>query len=148
MNSNPNDSIIARAEKYAGIESAQIEAIPDSPAAETYDIYVKVDSPEQVGAYTVVLSSMNPNQLLLPKDPCRKRAVVVAVDGPVVLSGSLEESQDPRNASTATGLAASGFVLPQGLPGLVVEDEAPLWVSLVGDTALRVSVIVERYEQN
>lgn len=146
MNSNPNDSVIARAEKYAGITAGETEAVPEVPDAGNFDLFVKVDSPEQTDAFTIVLSAANPYQLLIPKDPTRRRATVLAVDGAVVLSSSLEQSQDPRNASTAAGLGASGFVASQAVP-LVVESQAPLWVSLVGSTALRVSVIVERYEQ-
>lgn len=148
MNNDPNASVIARAEKYAGIDAQQAASIPEPSPAEKFDIYVKTDSPEQVTAFTVVVSTINPSQLLLPMDPCRRRATIVAVDGPVVLSQSLELSQSPQNSATAAGLPASGFVLPMGLPGVVVESEGALWVSLAGSTATRVSVISERYEQD
>lgn len=146
MNTNPNDSHIARATKYADIEAGEVAAVPELAPEESYDIHVKVDSPEQTDAFTIILSATNPYQLLLPKDPSRKRAVVTAVDTtPVVICTSLELAQNPQNAATGAGLPASGFVLPHGLM-VTIESRGALWVANTTATACRVSVIVDRYE--
>lgn len=77
-------------------------------------------------------------------DPNRKRAVIMTLDEPVVLSTSNAQAGDPRNASNAAGLGAGGFVLPVNVP-FVSESASEIWAVATSSTATRVSVWTETY---
>lgn len=82
--------------------------------------------------------------LLLPQDPSRVRAVLLAVDSPMVLCRSVELAQDASNVVTNVPYP-TGFYLPAGIP-LEYKSKGALWVASTiagGGAASRVSVLVE-----
>lgn len=97
------------------------------------------------GAQTLSLSTTGVAfTQVLGFDPTRKRAVIMTLDEPVVLSGSNAQAGDPRNATNAAGLSAGGFVLPVNVP-FVMQSAAEVWAVATSGTATRVSVWTERY---
>lgn len=77
-------------------------------------------------------------------DATRKRAVIMTLDEPVVLSTSNAQAGDPRNAANAAGLSAGGFVLPVNVP-FTSESASEIWAVATSSTATRVSVWTETY---
>lgn len=131
--------LAAEQEQLAGIEQ---EA---GPPADGDVVKVDVISPEVISARTFVVStSLNPVLRVLGFDGNRKRATIMTLDQPVVVSASLAGASDPQNASNAAGLPASGFVLPVNVP-LVVQARGELYVAATSATATRVSVLAETY---
>lgn len=149
------DTHTGRAARYADQEASDQAAYADEPEfpRQPKDLYVKSCAPEHTIPFTKVVSTgTQPVDLLLPQDPNRRRAVITALDEAVVLCGTKELAQDPRNASTAAGLPAAGYVLiPPGTAGgapLVTESRGALWVAATSATAGRVSVVVEKFDED
>lgn len=145
-----NDSHLGRVQKYADQESsdyAQAAAEPE-PQYQPRDVRVRSCAPEQTRLFTKIVSTgTQPVDLLLPQDPNRNRAVVTALDEPVVLCSTKELAQDPRNAGTGAGLPAAGYVLSIGTQ-LIIESRGAVWIAATSATAGRVSVMVDVYEQD
>lgn len=98
---------------------------------------------EKTDAYTVVLSSANPVLALLPVDPNREDAAVLAVDNPVVIAQTLAQAQNAAN-TVANVPAPVGFYLPVGVRW-PVKATGPLWVAATTTaTNSRVSVMVHK----
>ena len=108
-------------------------------------IPVRTQEPEVSGARTVVVSTgSNPVAQLLGADGNRKRAVLMALDEPVVITNGQAMAYDSRNAGNAAGMTAGGFVLPVNVP-FVVESRAECWAAATSSTPTRVSVWTEGY---
>lgn len=91
--------------------------------------------------FTVVVSTTtNPVQQILPPDPNRTEAQVLAVDNPVVLSQSQDMAWNPANQVTDTPFPAGSY-LPVGYDRPILNCDE-LWVAATSSTASRVSVIV------
>lgn len=111
---------------------------------------VRDEATAQGTGRSVSLSAANPVRQLLPQDPRRRRAVIVAVEKPAVVCQSLELAQ-AANASPNTG-AIEGFYLPVGLP-MVMANKAAWWVTFTttdapgAGAANHVSVLVEKDDQ-
>jgi len=104
-------------------------------------IRVRDDAPDLGTARTIVLSSGNPSQQLLPRDDQRRSAIVVAVDNAVWWGFNEGPVQDLSGVSSGGG---NGFYLPSGTC-IPILSTAPVWVSATttGSTS-RVSVAIFR----
>lgn len=103
-------------------------------AVKTIDVSASV-----ANAGTVVVPTASYNAVrVLGFDKNRKRAVVMALDEPVVVATSASQADDPRNAGNTAGQTAGGFVLPVNTP-LVIETASEVWVAATSTTATRVS---------
>lgn len=98
------------------------------------------DTADQGIPRTVALSGSNPFRPLLPQDPSRRRAVVLAADNDVWICSSLEIAQ--AVAGTATG--SDAFYLPKGI-AVDIRNHSACWVAATTtSTGSRVSVLVEK----
>ena len=146
-----DDSLLAKADEAAqrdqGPAFDPVElAIPEPLVA----VPVRDEPPAQGTGRT---QSLSPNRLvlpLLPQDPRRRRAVVVAVEKPVVVCQSLELAQ--AAAGSANTAAIEGFYLPVNTP-LVLINKAAWWVTYTttdapaGGAVNHVSILVEKDDQ-
>jgi hypothetical protein len=90
---------------------------------------------------TIVLTGTEDKQQILPYDKQRVRAWVVCSVGPgTVWVGSEAQCAQVRAGNTVAG----GFLLPIGLPGLLVGHKDSLWLIGNGSTAATVSIVQER----
>lgn len=89
---------------------------------------------ELATATTVVVGTANPRQQVLGRDVHRKRAVITALDAPVVLAYSLAAAGDPQNAASAVGQRASGVVLPVGQP-YAIEHQGEVYAVAISGAA-------------
>ena len=95
--------------------------------------------------FTMVTStSLNPVQLVLPRDVYRAKAVIVVCDEPVVLATSKEMAQNANNQNQATvGLVPSGAYLPSGT-SVTIDHCEEVWLAATSSTAGRVSVFISQ----
>lgn len=113
-------------------------------------IPVRDEAPAQGTGRTISLSANNPVRPLLPQDPRRRRAVVVAVEKPAVICQSLDLAQ-AANGAANTG-SIEGFYLPVGVPFPML-NKAAWWVTYTTTDAPgagavnHVSVLVEKDDQ-
>lgn len=92
---------------------------------------------------TVAPSAM---RQLLPQDPQRYRALVLAVDNDVILCDTKDLASSPNN-SVANVPNPDGFYLPKGVP-LPLANKGLVWVVNTSSSAsTRVSVVIERYDR-
>lgn len=134
------DSLTAKqaevtAQQGAGPAFDPVElAIPEPLVA----VPVRDESPAQGNAAVIVLSAANPVLALLPQDPRRRRAVVLAVDNDVYLS----QSKDLAATSQGTTTGTQAGYLPAGI-GIPL-DSKNAWYAAATTTATssRVSVFV------
>jgi len=113
----------------------------DATLPEAYPaVVVRDESPAQVIASCTALGSANTTRPILPQDPRRRRAVILAVDNDVYLAGSLELAQaaEGGTASTLT------FYLPKSIPLPVMSKGALFASATTTATASRISVLVEK----
>ena len=96
------------------------------------------ESPAQGNAAVIVLSAANPVLPLLPQDPRRRRAVVLAVDNDVYLS----QSRDLAAGAAGTNTGVQAGYLPAGI-GIPL-DSKNAWYAAATTvaTSSRVSVFV------
>jgi hypothetical protein len=134
--------MVDTARKKAAADQDQAEAAASAPAAlpGKKPVLVRPEEPDLGTARTVTLSAANPFAQLLPRDPQRRSAVVLAVDADVWLSYNQGTAED----LSGTSAAGSAFYLPAGI-GIPVASRAQLWVSPTTTAAsTRVSVIAAR----
>lgn len=140
-----NDSHIA---KMASTEAKQ----PQLPEVEdyvskTFIVPVRQDSADQVNYFTsVVATGSNPVVLLLPRDPNRYRATIMAIDEPVVLAATKDLAGNTANQLSNVP-NPQGMYLPISIP-VVVYSKGPCYAAATSSTATRISVSVEKYEQD
>jgi len=103
---------------------------------------VKIVSPAMGYAQCNLLGSANQVMLILPQDPLRRNALVLAVDNDVYLCSSKETAQ----AAAATTTSSAGFYLPKSIL-MAVPSKGAVWAacSTTAQTS-RVSVFVARDE--
>jgi hypothetical protein len=137
---HPGSRIDAAARGQAQqVPAADPPAIPEAPSVEA--VPVRPVAAEEAVYRTMSLAAAAARQLL-PQDPGRVRAVIVAIDNPVVLCATKELAQDAANQVTSTPYP-TGFYLPVGVP-LVVMNKSLVWVaSTSASLASRISVVVE-----
>ncbi len=127
------------------------QALPsgDGPASENYDatlpeayppVSVRNESPAIGIGQCVSLSSAESVKPVLPQDPHRRHALLLAVDNDVWIAGSKEVAQ-AAEGSTAGSFA---FYLPKGVPVPVINKGA--WWAAATTTASvsRISVMVDK----
>jgi hypothetical protein len=138
--------LIDTVRKERAKEQAAVAAMSAKPASKaSRAVAVRTQEPEISGARTVVVNTTsNPVAQLLGADGNRKRAVIMALDEPVVVTNGQAQAYDSRNATNAAGLSAGGFVLPVNIP-FVVESRGEAWAAATSPTATRVSVWTEAY---
>lgn len=91
-------------------------------------------------ARVIVLGAQQPQRQLLPADPKRRAAIVLAVDNDVYITA--DEGTASGIAGTTT--AMSGFYLPAGI-AIPVESAAEFWVACTTTaTTSRVSVLYSK----
>jgi hypothetical protein len=140
-----NDSHLAR---MASNEAKQ----PQLPEAEDYVtdsfiVPVRQDSADLTTYFTVVTATgTNPVLLLLPRDPMRYRATIMTIDEPVVLANTKDLASNSANQVTSVP-NPTGFYLPITTP-VVIQSKGPCYVAATSATATRISVAVEKYEQD
>jgi hypothetical protein len=140
-----NDSHLA---KMASNEAMQ----PQLPEVEdyvedTFLIPVRQDSADLTTYFTAVAATgTNPVLLLLPRDPMRFRATIMAIDEPVVLANTKDLATNAANAVTNVP-NPTGFYLPVSIP-VVIMSKGPCYVAATSATPTRISVAVEKYEQD
>jgi len=94
--------------------------------------------PELGRGYVVVLSANNLVLPLLPQDPRRRSATVLAVDNDVYIAPTREAVQGSAGAATGTG----AFYLPKGIPMPVPAKGAWYTAATTSASQSRVSVLV------
>lgn len=105
-----------RAEEEAAQEAGATSEVESLGRNKVRAVRTADQSSEIASATTIVINATtNPVQRILGRDPNRKRAVIMALDAPVILTYSLAAASDPQNAANGPGLRASGFVLPVGM---------------------------------
>lgn len=123
----------------AGAVDQAETAIP-APVA---GIPVRDEATDQAVWQTVRLSATNPTRPLLPQNPHRRSAVLLAVDNDVFVCSSLELAQAVEGATTGTG----GFYLPKGV-AIPVRNKAACWAAATTTaTVSRVSVLTENDDE-
>ncbi|HEX5494522.1 MAG TPA: hypothetical protein VFX70_08135 [Mycobacteriales bacterium] len=104
-------------------------------------IRVRPQAPDTGIPKTITLSEAYPVAQLLPADPQRRVAIVLAIDNDVYLT----KAQGP--AADAAGSATSGgplFYLPKGIV-IPISDQDKYWVAATTTSSTsRVSVLVSR----
>lgn len=113
----------------------------DVALPETYiPISVRDESPALGSAHCVTLSANNPVRPVLPQDPRRRRALLLAVDNDVYIGSSLEVAQAAEGGTTS----GAAFYLPKSIP-VPVTSKAAFWAAATTtSSSSRVSVLVEK----
>lgn len=106
-------------------------------------IPVRNETPAQGVGSCTVLSAANPVLPLLPRDPRRRHALVLAVDNDVYLASSLELAQGLAGAATGV----SGFYLPKGIVVPVVNKAAWWAAATTTGSSSRISVMVDKDDE-
>lgn len=129
--------------KKASVPQATTDPVDVALPEQFPVIPVRDESPAQATARCVSLSSANPVRPLLPQDPKRRRAVVLAVDNDVYIASSLELAQAVEGGTTG----ADAFYLPKSVP-VPVTAKSAFWVACTTtSTTSRVSVLVEKDDE-
>lgn len=117
------------------VEQALPEPFPAIP--------VRNESPALGVDRCVALSAANPVRMLLPQDPRRRNAMILAVDNDVYICSSLELAQAVQGLTTAS----DGFYLPKGIV-VPITNKAAHWVAATTTASTsRVSVLVSKDDQ-
>lgn len=137
------DSHLAKQQEMAREPQDQAAGDPgDSQLPGPYPpVTVRDVSPALAVARAVSLSAVNPMLPVLPQDPRRRRAVLLAVDADVWLSAS----KDIASGLGAVTAGADAFYLPKGIPMAVTARAAlyAAYTTLVSGVS-RVSILVEK----
>lgn len=121
------------------------QAVPETPIREIsgntdFIVPVREEVPALGVGNVVVLSSVNTVQLLLPQDPLRRSAVVLAIDNDIYLATSKELAQAAEGTNTAV-LAA---YIPAGIAVPVNNQAAWYAAATTTVTSSRITVIISR----
>lgn len=138
--------MVDTARKKAQADADQLQAYNDSQAgapveASAYTaVRVRPESADTGVVRTITLSSAYPVARLLPADPGRRSAVILAIDNDVYVTGSQGLANDVSGSATATQV---GY-FPAGI-GLPIDNQAEWWVAATTTaTNTRVTVITNR----
>jgi hypothetical protein len=135
VDSNRQDRLRAEAyQEYVSAQEKDTEIVKPKLRFET--TFADVGA-----AYTVNLSSVNSNQLLLPRDYDRREAVLLAVDNPVYITTTEGLSVDVAGQSS---LVTNAYWLPVGIR-VTISNTAPHWVAATTTASnSRVSVLISK----
>lgn len=140
-----DDSLLAKQAETAQLQGqgAPFDPVEEAIPEPLVSVPVRNESPAQGIARCVALSAANPVLMLLPQDPRRRHAVVLAVDNDVYICPSLELAQSVQGTATGSG----GFYLPKGVVMPIV-NRAACWVAATTVAAAsRVSVLVNKDDE-
>jgi hypothetical protein len=115
--------------------SEEISAVTGEPVP----VVAVAEQPPALGrGYVVVLSDSNPVLPLLPQDPNRRSAIVLAIDSDVYICASRDDAAAAAGGTSGT----SAFYLPAGI-AVPVQNRAA-WYAAATTTAAgsRISVMI------
>lgn len=142
-------SAIAKAQEFAAAEAARLGAaaavpVPEPPAMTAVPVTgtARVANADTAAYSTRVLSSTNPAVMVLPQDPQRYRAVVIASADTVYLCATREAAQEVA----INGSVTAGALLPANVAVELFSKEQ-VWAANSSATTATITVIAERYEQ-
>jgi hypothetical protein len=136
------DSSLDRTRRAAA-QAAPVAPPANEPAEPPYVVATREDLPALGSGGAVVLTPAAPVQLLLPQDPRRRSAVVLAVDNDVYLATSKELAQAAAGASSSQ-IAA---YLPAGI-AIPISNRAAWWAAATTlGTSSRITVIISKDEE-
>ena len=137
--------MVATARKQRQAEQDQLDrynAQAEAPVAGTdYGaVRVRTEAPDTGTARTVTLSPSYPVARVLPADPGRRSAVLLAVDNDVYITGSQGLANDVAGGADAIQV----FYLPAGI-GIPVDNQGEYWAAATTTaTSTRISVLISR----
>lgn len=133
------DSHVAKLSETAAAGS--VTDLVDTALPELYPVVsVRNESPALGTGQCVSLSTVGPVKMILPQDPRRRHALILAVDNDVWIASTREIAQ-AAEGSTAGSFA---FYLPKGIAIPVINKGA--WYAAATTTASvsRISVMVDK----
>lgn len=138
--------------------SAAAQAAPDLSAAEAHQADIASVEPNMlpvpvdiIGGEGAIWSTRvipaGGAVRILPTDPMRRNAIVMAIDNPIVLCQTQELAQAAANTATGTPYP-TGFYLPSsGNNAVPLRARGEVWAANTSASATtRVSILVERSE--
>jgi hypothetical protein len=137
------DSHLANLDSHEA--KAQPGGIPEieEPATDAYVVSVRNETPALGTAYCVTLNANNEYLELVPRDPNRRNAVVLAVDNDVYICSSREVAAQAAAGTTST----LAFYLSKGI-AVPIDSKAPYWVACTTTSGnSRVSVMVNKDDE-
>lgn len=142
--STTHDSHLVKMDAAAGQTGHDVSDPAESALPEPMIGVPVRDEAAALGNWRVVkLSGANPVKQLLPQDPHRRSAVVLAVDNDVYVASSPELAGNDQGTTTGS----SGFYLPKGVP-IPVRNKAACYAAATTVASVsRVSVLVERNDE-
>jgi len=145
------DSHIAKQAEIAARDPAPIPDPDASAIPEPFPVIaVRDEAPAQGIPRTVGLSANRPVLPLLPQDPRRRRAVIIAVEKPAVICPSVDLAVAVNGAANTGSI--EGFYLPVNVP-IVWTSKSAEWVTFTTTDAPgagatnHVSVLVEKDDE-
>ena len=141
--------MVDSARRKAQADADQLQAYNDSVAgapvagSDYTAIRVRAEAPDTGVVRTITLTAAYPVARLLPADPGRRSAVILAIDADVYVSASQDLLNGAYNTTTATqvGYFPAGIALP-------IDNQAEYWVAATTtSTSTRVTVITSRDSQ-
>jgi hypothetical protein len=137
-----DDSLLAKQQEATQIEgqAALFDPVESALPEPLVAVPVRDEAPAQSIARCVTLGANNPVLPLLPQDPRRRGAVVLAVDNDVYIAGSADLAQAAQGSTSSE----HAFYLPAGI-GIPVAAKGALWVAVTTTATLsRVSVLIAK----
>lgn len=135
-----DDSLLAKQAETAQAAGPAVDPVDTALPEPLAVIPVRSESPALSAARCVTLSAANPVLQLLPQDPRRRSAILLAVDSDVYVCQSKELAQAAQGVATS----GEGFYLPKGIAVPVVA-KAVLWAAATTTaTPSRISVLIAK----
>jgi len=135
------DSHVAKlASQYAPVDDGPLDEVDVSLPEMFPVVSVRNESPAIGIGQCVSLSSAEPVKQVLPQDPTRRHALLLAVDNDVWIAGSKEVAQ-AAEGSTAGSFA---FYLPKGVPVPIINKSVWYAAATTTATVSRISVMVDK----
>lgn len=127
----------------AAAHESPVTEIPQMASdAERFVVDVRQDAPAFGYPQSITLNSVNQIGLLLPHDPLRRNALVLAVDSDVYLCATKEAAQAVAGGATSSGV----FYLPKTVL-MAVPSRGAVWAACTTTSGnSRVSIFVSRDE--
>lgn len=141
MDSKRTDHAVQAGESHEEAEAVPAEAVMMAvPVSVGHTVPVREDPPAFVTANCITLSSANPVVMLVPQDPFRRNAIILAVDNDVYLASSLAAAEFAQGSTSSVG----AFYLPAGI-AIPLNGQGAIWAALTtAATSSRVSVLINR----
>jgi hypothetical protein len=140
-----DDSLLAKQAELGQLDGqgALLDPVETAIPEPLVAVPVRDESPAQGNGNVVTLSVANPMLQLLPQDPRRRLAVVLAVDNDVYLSHSRDLAAFAQGVNTGTQAA----YLPAGI-GIPIHSKNAWYVAATNTTtSSRVTVLVYKDDE-